>query len=96
MPVYCQRCGKKFQDTARVLNHMNQPVSSCRTYYEEVLQIAEAVRHQSETRWPGDQPHAMDQSADVPEPDMHEPMARDEEMLGNNMTPNFDTASSQK
>jgi len=95
MPVYCQRCGKKFQDIARVLNHMNQPVSSCRTYYEEVLQIAEAVHHQSETHWPADQPHEMDQSADAPESDMiHEPMAREEETLENNMTPNFDTASS--
>jgi hypothetical protein len=43
MPAYCGRCGKKFQDTARVLNHMNQPYSSCRTYFEEVLQIAEAL-----------------------------------------------------
>lgn len=50
MPAYCSRCGKKFQDTARVLNHMNQPFSSCRTYFEEVLQIAEALpnpRHPS-------------------------------------------------
>ena len=43
-PAYCNCCGKKFQDTARVLNHMNQPYSSCRTYFEEVLQIAEEVR----------------------------------------------------
>ena len=42
MPAYCQRCGKKFQDTSRVLNHMNQPYSSCRTYFEEILQITKA------------------------------------------------------
>ena len=100
MPVYCQRCGKKFQDTARVLNHMNQPVSSCRTYYEEVLQIAEAVRHrerlvQTGTHWPKDQPHKMDHSADALGPDMiHEPMTRDEETL-ENMAQNFNTASSR-
>ena len=100
MPVYCQRCGKKFQDTARVLNHMNQPVSLCRTYYEEVLQIAEAVRHredleQSRTHLPDNQPHKMDHSIDAPGPNTtDEPMARDEETLGNNTTANFDTASS--
>jgi hypothetical protein len=67
MPAYCQRCGKKFQDTARVLNHMNQPFSSCRTYYEELLQIAEATGSlqgvQSSGICPEDQPHEMDQSA---------------------------------
>jgi hypothetical protein len=53
MPAYCNRCGKKFQDSARVLNHMNQPYSSCRTYYEEVLQIAETLR----TEAPHDPPN---------------------------------------
>jgi hypothetical protein len=76
MPVYCQRCGKPFQDTARVLNHMNQPISSCRTYYEEVLQIAEAVHHHhsgppeqsqpSRTNQPKEDSFEMDQSADGP------------------------------
>ena len=75
MPVYCQRCGKPFQDTARILNHMNQPISSCRTYYEEVLQIAEAVhRHSgppkqsqpSRTNQPKEDSFEMDQSADGP------------------------------
>jgi hypothetical protein len=71
MPAYCQRCGKKFHDTARVLNHMNQPISSCRTYYEELLQLAEtAGRHpgspegvQSFTTGicPEDQPRKMDE-----------------------------------
>jgi hypothetical protein len=82
MPVYCQRCGKRFQDVARVLNHMNQPISSCRTYYEEVLQIAETV-HQSQTH-----STEMDQSPDTPEP-----MARDEDALGTYTTPNFHTTS---
>src|SRR6202522_4681533 len=68
MPA-CQRCGKKFHDTARVLNHMNQPISSCRTYYEELLQIAKAAGgrpgspegvHPSGI-FPEDQPHEMDE-----------------------------------
>ena len=77
---HCQRCGKKFQDTARVLNHMNQPYSSCRTYYEEVVQIAEALSHHpqpsgaqsSRAYQPEDQPgmdQPMDQSSDSPPPE---------------------------
>ena len=69
MPAYCQRCGKKFHDTARVLNHMNQPISSCRTYYEEILQIAETAGCrpgspegvQSSGIRSEDQPHEMDE-----------------------------------
>jgi hypothetical protein len=65
MPAYCQRCGKKFHDTARVLNHMNQPISSCRTYYEELLQIAETMGSpegvQSSGIRPEDWPHEMDE-----------------------------------
>jgi hypothetical protein len=73
MPAYCQRCGKKFHDTARVLNHMNQPISSCRIYYEELLQIAEATQAgcpsgspelegvQSPGIHPEDWPHEMDE-----------------------------------
>jgi len=68
MPA-CQRCGKKFHDTARVLNHMNQPISSCRTYYEELLQIAKAAGGrpgspegvQPSGIFPEDQPHEMDE-----------------------------------
>ena len=66
MPAYCPRCGKKFDDTARVLNHMNQPISSCRTYYEELLQIAETIGSpegvQSSGICPEDQPHEMEDS----------------------------------
>ena len=66
MTVYCQRCGKKFLDTARVLNHMNQPISSCRTHYEELIQIAEALSPegvQTSGICPEDRPHKMDWSA---------------------------------
>jgi hypothetical protein len=65
MPAYCQRCGKKNLDTARVLNHMNQPISSCRTYYEEVIQIAETLSPegvQTSGICPEDRPHEMDRS----------------------------------
>jgi hypothetical protein len=65
MPAYCQRCGKKFLDTARVLNHMNQPISSCRTYYEELLQIAETAGSPEGVQssiCPEDRPYEMDAS----------------------------------
>jgi len=32
----CPRCSKNFQDMSRVMNHMNQPSSSCLSYYEEI------------------------------------------------------------
>jgi len=32
----CPRCSKNFQDMSHVMNHMNQPSSSCLSYYEEV------------------------------------------------------------
>lgn len=47
---------------------MNQPISSCRTYYEELLQIAEATGSpgpegvQSSEICPEDQPREMDDS----------------------------------
>ncbi|KAF8952213.1 hypothetical protein BDZ97DRAFT_1909427 [Flammula alnicola] len=37
MPAYCPRCGKRFLDDTRLLNHLNQPYSSCLTHYEELL-----------------------------------------------------------
>ena len=96
MPAYCQRCGKKFLDTARVLNHMNQPISSCRTYYEELLQIAEAIGSSPEGVQfsPDDQPHEieMDRSAGGSSPIFDKsrsptPMATEED-------PTINTASS--
>lgn len=39
----CPRCGKGFVDQSRVLKHMNQPASSCLTYYEELLRMNEAL-----------------------------------------------------
>lgn len=39
MQEVCPRCGKKFKNNSSVLNHMNQPISSCRTYYEELIQM---------------------------------------------------------
>jgi hypothetical protein len=32
----CPRCSKNFADMSRVVNHMNQPSSSCLSYYEEI------------------------------------------------------------
>ena len=46
---------------------MNQPISSCRTYYEELHQIAEATGSPKGVQLSGicpeDQPHEMDHSA---------------------------------
>ena len=95
MPAYCPRCGKKFHDTARVLNHMNQPISSCRTYYEELLQIAENTGSPEDVEssgiCPEDQPHEMDevdQSAGGTSPIFDKsrsptPMATDEDPIIN-------------
>jgi hypothetical protein len=33
----CPRCSKKFADVSRVVKHMNQPLSSCLSYHEEVI-----------------------------------------------------------
>jgi hypothetical protein len=95
MPAYCQLCGKKFHDTARVLNHMNQPISSCRTYYEELLLIAETTQAgcpsgspegvQSSGIRPEDRPHEMDRSAasggSSPIFDNPTPMATDDDPM---------------
>jgi hypothetical protein len=86
MPAYCQRCGKKFHDTARVLNHMNQPISSCRTYYEELLQIAETAGCRPELVQSSDRPHEMDGSAggssrSSPISRPHTPMVTDEDPM---------------
>ena len=39
----CPRCSKNFADESRVLKHMNQPVSSCLTYHQEVQRMNEAA-----------------------------------------------------
>jgi len=41
--VHCPRCGKNFLDESRVVNHMNQPISSCLIFYEEVTRMNEAL-----------------------------------------------------
>jgi len=41
-PVHCPRCAKKFKSQATLLNHMNQPVSSCLTHFQEQINISSA------------------------------------------------------
>lgn len=41
--VRCPRCGKRFKDHTCLLQHMNQPFSSCLTYFEESINIATAI-----------------------------------------------------
>jgi hypothetical protein len=41
-PVHCPRCAKKFKNQATLLNHMNQPVSSCLTHFQEQINISNA------------------------------------------------------
>jgi hypothetical protein len=41
-PVHCPRCAKKFKNQAALLNHMNQPVSSCLTHFQEQIKISNA------------------------------------------------------
>jgi hypothetical protein len=42
--VRCPRCGKKFKDETNLLQHMNQPFSSCLTHFEECINIATALQ----------------------------------------------------
>jgi hypothetical protein len=37
--VRCPRCGKKFKDQTSLLQHMNQPFSSCLMHFEECIDI---------------------------------------------------------
>jgi hypothetical protein len=40
----CPRCGKKFKDQTSLLQHMNQPFSSCLTHFEECINIATTLQ----------------------------------------------------
>lgn len=60
----CPRCYKKFKDQAATLNHLNQPYSSCRTHYEELIQVADAL--QSHVRDP-DTIHANFETEEQPQ-----------------------------
>lgn len=42
--VRCPRCGKKFKDQTNLLQHMNQPFSSCLTHFEECINIATTLQ----------------------------------------------------
>jgi hypothetical protein len=42
--VRCPRCGKKFKDQTSLLQHMNQPISSCLTHFEECINIATTLQ----------------------------------------------------
>ena len=42
--VRCPRCGKKFKDQTSLLQHMNQPISSCLTHFEECVDIATTLQ----------------------------------------------------
>ena len=42
--VRCPRCGKKFKDQTSLLQHMNQPISSCLTHFQECIDIATTLQ----------------------------------------------------
>ena len=42
--VRCPRCGKKFKDQTSLLQHMNQPYSSCLTHFKECINIATTLQ----------------------------------------------------
>lgn len=45
MPTtYCPRCAKKFKTQAALLQHMNQPISSCLTHYQERINMAVSLQ----------------------------------------------------
>lgn len=43
-PLRCPRCAKKFKDQTSLLQHMNQPISSCLTHFEECVNIATTLQ----------------------------------------------------
>jgi hypothetical protein len=48
-PVRCPRCIKRFKDQATLLKHMNQPISSCLTHFQELLDIANTLQTKATT-----------------------------------------------
>jgi hypothetical protein len=65
--VHCPRCAKKFKNETSLLQHMNQPISSCLTHFEECINIATTLQPRptiSESDDMGQQsfepPHYMD------------------------------------
>ena len=46
--VRCPRCAKKFKDQPTLLKHMNQPVSSCLTHFQELIDIANTLQPASD------------------------------------------------
>jgi len=49
-PFLCPRCSHGFKSSSALLSHMNQPISSCLTAYEEMLDINEALMAQANFR----------------------------------------------
>ena len=45
--VHCPRCGKKFKDQTSLLQHMNQPISSCLTHFQECIDISTTLQSAS-------------------------------------------------
>lgn len=39
----CPRCGKKFKDDGRVLRHMTQPRSACRSFVQQLVCISRKI-----------------------------------------------------
>jgi hypothetical protein len=69
--VRCPRCGKKYKDQTSLLQHMNQPISSCLTHYEERINLATALQSDPPISESDDidqqsfePPHFMDTSED--------------------------------
>ena len=48
-PVRCPQCTKKFKDQTTLLKHMNQPISSCLTHFQELINIADTLQKGAQT-----------------------------------------------
>jgi hypothetical protein len=74
---------------------MNQPISSCRTYYEEILQIAETAgcRPGSPEIVQSDRPHEMDGSAASGGSSRSSPISRPPSPMATDEDPMIITAS---
>jgi len=66
MKERCPRCGRYFPDSSTVVNHLNQPISACLTYFEELRsQLANTNNSRSVDTQAQDQDTAMSEGTNV-------------------------------
>ena len=64
----CPRCSKFFVDESRVMKHLNQPVSACLSYHEEVKRMNKALAASRNRDHPEDFQRPVQEFMQHPEP----------------------------